>query len=362
MRDPGDDTELIRLFRETSASQGRAPLYAALSSGIADRPDLYRLLLHAPLQQRLPVLLLACTHALLLAEPDHELAQWYPNLTARPRPPEDEALLAAFERFVTERAGVLAAMLGSRSTQTNEIGRCLLLLPAFGLLADEWGPLAHLDVGTSGGLNLLSDRYAYRYTSDDGGDGGNIGAPSPVRLEATTRGTIPLPDAMPTIASRLGVDSDPIDVTDDDAARWLEACVWPDQRDRFLRLRAAIELARSDPPEIMRGDAVASLDPALQRLRLRGSGHPVVTNSWVLNYLTSDQRTAYVAELDRLGATTDLSWVFVEDPTMTPELPWGTVGDGEFKTVVAVARWRGGRRSVEQLATCHPHGYWLHGH
>ena len=31
------------------------------------------------------------------------------------------------------------------------------------LLADEVGPLGHLDVGASGGLNLLLDQYEYRY-------------------------------------------------------------------------------------------------------------------------------------------------------------------------------------------------------
>ena len=58
----------------------------------------------------------------------------------------------------------------TRSTQTNEIGRCALLLPAFGLVAAEVGALAHLDVGTSAGLNLLLPRYRYRYEP-----GGEVG-------------------------------------------------------------------------------------------------------------------------------------------------------------------------------------------
>ena len=62
-------------------------------------------------------------------------------------------------------------------------------------------------------------------------------------LEVTTRGAVPVPDAMPAIGGRLGIDRTPIDVTDPIEARWLEACVWPDQADRFHRLRAAIELA-----------------------------------------------------------------------------------------------------------------------
>ena len=41
-----------------------------------------------------------------------------------------------------------------------------------------------------------------------------------------------------------------------------------------------------------------------------------MTNTWVLNYLTADERRAYVASLDELGADRDLSWVFVEMPVL----------------------------------------------
>ncbi len=50
----------------------------------------------------------------------------------------------------------------------------------------------------------------------------------------------------PLVGARIGLDRSPIDLTDPDAARWLEACVWPDQPDRFHRLQAAIGLAQTD--------------------------------------------------------------------------------------------------------------------
>ncbi len=63
MDDPWDDSELTRRFRESAATtSNRAPLYRALSSGIADDPDLVRLLRHAPVEQQLPVLLFASAH------------------------------------------------------------------------------------------------------------------------------------------------------------------------------------------------------------------------------------------------------------------------------------------------------------
>jgi hypothetical protein len=52
-----------------------------------------------------------------------------------------------------------------RRTQTNEVGRCAVLLPA---LAELPEPLALLEVGASAGLNLLPDRYSYEYLHPDG--------------------------------------------------------------------------------------------------------------------------------------------------------------------------------------------------
>ena len=364
MDDPWDDSELARRFRESgSTSTRRAPLYGALSIGIADDPDLFRLLRHAPLQQQLPVLLFASTHFLLLDEPDGELAEWYPNLTTEHRAPDDPALMPAFKRFVESHDTALVELLATQKTQTNEVGRCGFFLPALALLADEMGPLGHLDVGASGGLNLLLDQYEYHYaekrspTADSDPTVHVVGGPSDVVLDVTTRGAVPLPAHMPQIKRKLGIDRDPIDVTDPSAARWLEACVWPDQADRFHRLRNAIGLATETPPTVRRGDAVESLAAGIADVG--ADGHPVVTNSWVLNYLTSDERRSYLAELERIGAARDVSWVFAEAPGLVPELPI-EVGTLDIDvTALTIARWRDGRRSVETVATCHPHGYWV---
>jgi len=353
-----DDSELQRHFADfATTSSARAPLYAMLSLAISRDPTLYRLLLHAPPTQRLPVLLFACVHELLLEQPDHELAQWYPNLTMTPRSPSDGHVIAALRTFAAEHSERLAQLLSTRTTQTNEVGRCGSFLPALGLLSDEVGPLSLLDVGTSGGLNLLLDRYAYRYRGADGSVA-SVGGPSQVTITVDTTGEVPVPHSIPTIISRCGVDQRPVDLTDAEEARWLEACVWPDQTDRFHRLVAAIGIARRHPPEILCGDAVTSLAPAIERLG--APGHPVVINSWVLNYLTADARAAYLLELERAGSASDLSWVYAEAPANIPELPNSPDPRGADRTVLSMVRWRNGERLVDHLATVHPHGFWMH--
>jgi hypothetical protein len=46
-------------------------------------------------------------------------------------------------------------------------------------------------------------------------------------------------------------------------ARLLECFIWADQQERLARLRAALEIARDDPPEIVAGDYVELLPSLL---------------------------------------------------------------------------------------------------
>jgi hypothetical protein len=80
-------------------------------------------------------------------------------------------------------------------------------------------------VGCSAGLNLNVDRACVTY-----GNRQALGDPaSPVRLSSSIVGDRPVPTrAMPEVVGRIGVDLDPVDVTDEDEARWLRACLWPD--------------------------------------------------------------------------------------------------------------------------------------
>jgi hypothetical protein len=176
-------------------------------------------------------------------------------------------------------------------------------------------------------------------------------------IVCSTRGDGPVPVEIPPVAASRGVDLDPPDLADADDARWMQACCWPDQTDRFERLAAAIAVADTHPPVVVRGDAVDRLESLLTDLV--GSGHPVVTTSWVLNYFEATKRRAFVDRLDEVGASTDLSWVIAESPTLTPELPHGR-STSEERTALTLVTWRRGVRRIRPLGTCHPHGYWLH--
>lgn len=355
-RDAGACQRMFADFARHSANA--APLYADLASGIAADRELAGLLLTAPEVQRQPVLLFACVHWLVLAHPDDELAAHYPNVAARHDPTRRSGpAIDAFRRFCADHDAALRHLLQTRTTQTNEIGRTALLVPVFALVEGETGPLAHVDVGASAGLNLLHPYYDYVYEP-----GGTLGSGSAVRLTCGTRGDPPVPTRRPTVVAAVGLDASPVDVTDEEQARWLEACVWPDQVERFERLEAAIGIAVRHGVDVRQGDAVDDVAALIDEAA--GHGHPVVTTSWVLNYLTSERRTAFVAALDAAARERDLTWVYAENPSLCPELPGAPSREpGPTEpTALVVVRWRDGRRVAHHLADAHPHGRWLHWH
>lgn len=328
----------------------RAPLYSRLASGLAEEDSVLGLLAEAPPPQQIPVTLFAAVHDLLLADPGQPLAGYYPNLAPDPRTDDP---VPAFIAFCAAHRDDIVRLVRSRVPQTNEIGRSALLLVALAQLGDEVGPLAQLDVGASAGLNLLTEHYGYDYAGYRLGPD-RLVLPCSVRGAPTGRHRVPR--TLPAFTTHVGLDANPVDVNDPEQVRWLEACVWPDQTDRFHRLREALAIAREVGVTVRSGDAVDDLESTLEAA---GHGHPVVTTSWVLSYLSAERRAAFMAALERLGEQGDVSWIFAEAPAYAPGLPYPAGLEESDQTVLGLVRWRGGRREVDHLAVCHPHGYWL---
>ena len=149
-----------------------------------------------------------------------------------------------FRAVLGERRAEVEAVMFERRTQTNEPARCAVLLP---LLAALPQPLALLEVGASAGLCLLPDRYRYDY------DGHRLGEGTAPSLRCRPDGDVPLPNALPDVVWRAGLDLNPLDVTDPDQVRWLELLVWPGQEHRLEMLRGALEVARAAPAARDRG-------------------------------------------------------------------------------------------------------------
>ena len=383
------DEEVLGLARQLRdlAEQmfSRLPLYRRLAEASASDLDVVGRLLLAPSERRVPNLLLAAVHDVLLAGRQDVLADWYPSVPAVRGEGHHRARTVGhgrddpwphFRRLALEDDEV-ADRLATRGTQTNEVGRSLALLPALfqAALAAEHPrggvrPLGVVEVGASAGLNLRFGAYGYRYhlPPDPSGLGGtrtvieSVGAGSRLMLDAQLRGdrVPPLPDGALPVATAVGLDRHPLRVSREADARWLVACQWPEEVERLDRLRAAIDQAALQPPVVEEGDAVG--DVARHVRAVPPHALPVVVASWALAYLPVERQRAFLDELDRLGGERDLALVFAEQPERVPGLPVPPrpdgVADGRPTALVRMA-WRDGRRSAHRLADCHPHARWI---
>ncbi len=276
-----------RRFAEDEA-RGKSPLYEELARGVAADDEILDLLLSLPRLKRQPNLLFAAAGYLLGT----------PNGWSR------------FRRGVMQRKDALRTLMLMRSTQTNEPGRCAALLPVLARLPQ---PLALLEVGASAGLCLLPDFYGYDY-------GGQVVQPEAGKSElpifpCAVNAATPVPQTLPRIAWRAGLDLNPVDISDPDQVRWLEALVWPEQTDRLARLRTAIGIATANRPHLVEGDLrrdVARLAAEMPRDMIR-----VIFHTAVLAYVTSpDER----AEFARSAAALCDVWISNEAPRVFPEI------------------------------------------
>ncbi len=325
------------------SSRNASPLYAFLAQRVAQDPEALALVADADPSTTITNLFFGAVHYLLLGGIDHPLAEFYPDLTPQPKPLSEA--YPAFRGFCLEHDQEVRTLVRTRRVQTNEVGRCAALLPAFEEIRQRCGgrPLALVEIGTSAGLHLLWDRYHYDY-----GRAGAVGdSLAPVRLVCEPRGSYPppLPTVMPGVAYRVGIDVAPIDVHDEQATRWLRALIWPEHTDRQRLLAAALTMSRDHPPRIVAGDAEDVLPEVLAEAP--ADAMLCVYDSFTLNQVPRAKRERILACLAEHAAVRDLYRVAQEGWSLT-EPPHIELSTFQSDTVHS-----------ERLAHCESHGRWI---
>ena len=232
--------------------------------------------------------------------------------------------------------------------QTNVVRRTTTLLPAFAAIARAGRDraLALVEIGCSGGLNLLWDRYRHRLTLASGAVQSWGPPESPLTLETEVRssGSLPQLGAELRVCWRVGIDLQPIATADPDGLRWLRALVFPEHRERHTEIEAAAEIARLDPPRLVQGDAVQLAAPLAAEAPEDAT--LVFYASMVLNQIPPAGRAQLRERLVELSRSRPVALLTLG-------------GNVEGFAGLRLEQYRSGAMQKTELGTAHAHGRWL---
>jgi hypothetical protein len=290
------------------------------------------------------MIFLATVHFLLLNGAEHPIAEYFPDIHPEPHPP-DAVLYPLFRDFCFQHQDVIKKLLATHHVQTNEVRRCACLLPSFGLAAEKAQglPLALVEIGASAGLNLFWDCYGYDY-----GNGTIYGnRTSLVQLTCTIRRDIrpPLPETFPQIIARIGIDLNPIDIRDHSAVNWLKAFIWPEHTARFELLHRAIEIARNNPPDLRKGDALKILSGVIDALP--PDSYPCLYHSFVSNQMSPEERELLANIIARHGFNRNLCSISID------------LSEKHKYPRLEMLSYINGIKEHRHLANCSGHSRWL---
>jgi hypothetical protein len=345
--------QVYRHFGEVDAA-GSSPLYQRVAVALSESGEALRAIETAPARKRHPTVILAALH-------DLALAGRAPALAAAYAAADGNAAAGAAIEVLLRMTDSVAAIAVRRKVRADETGRGAVLYPAIAEAARRAGAdaVGLIDVGCSAGLNLTTDRVGITYVN-----GPSLGDPSsPVQLSCSVVGGRPVPvRAMPEVVARVGVDLDPVDVTDADEARWLRACLPPDQPERAARLEAELALAATAPPLLLSGDAVEVLPGAFARVP--AGALPVVTTTWALSRFPLESRLRFLHRLDEAATGRAVAWVSAEGVGVAPAIP--TFGDRRASghSIIGLAVFGHSALRAEAIGRCWSRGRllaWLAG-
>jgi len=282
----------------------------------------------------IPLRLAGGLHALAMSNSEAVLTACYP-----PNPlPDENSFWAVLANVLANQSAELLPWL-EHPPQTNEVARSAVLMAGLLVVASETKlPLRLYEVGASAGLNLILDRYSYRLGDVEAGTSG-----ARLRLAPRWIGSSP-PNASFEVAGRRGVDLLPIDISTAAGRERLLAYVWPDQPQRLMRTRAALEIACADPPRIEKGDAADWAENEISIASEQGVAR-VLMHSVAFQYFSADAQKRIREHIQDVGslARSDaaFAWLRME----------GT-RNGDFSLTLTI--WPSGEERI--LAAPHAHG------
>lgn len=328
-------------FRFAEQTAG-SPMYCFLSKTISKSVELLNIASKADVTQPAPNLFLAAVNYLVAKSPNEELAKYYPNLGGSFEASQE--MFTVFTSFCKKYEDQIINLIKTRLVQTNEVQRCALLLPGLSVVSKLAGSpkIALIDVGASGGLNLLMDQAYVKYS--DGMQTGPMN--SSLQLECELKGTTlhGFKNVL-RIASRIGIDLNPVDLLNPNEREWAMSLLWPDQPERLKRFKTALQLLSNTKILLHKSNANTVLPDVLTEIP--HDQQICVMHSFTLNQFSDSDRKSFdqileVASVNRNIWRMSLEWIGTENPELI------------------ITEYSSGKiNSSKKLAECHGHGEWI---
>ncbi len=338
---------LTRAFRDQAGTCARmgSPFMGRLLGILAEHWDADSALGHkmaayqgdiGPAGHSLPLRVAGGLHALVLQQRDVALCAVYP-----PHDVDDATLEHTVLQTLKTNQDFLIDWTQS-PPQTNEVRRSAALIAMAHMAMSHFDrPIVLSELGASGGLNLMWDRFSLD-------TGRQIHGPKDAVLTLTPEWTgAEPPAAYPQVVDRLGCDLNPLNPRDSDNLLRLTAYLWPDQPHRLALTRAAASVTDA---KVEKSDAIRWLS---QRLEAAPEGHMhIIQHTVAWQYFPAESQARGTAMIEAAGARatpdTPLAWMRME-----------TDGDttGKIGAALTLRLWPGDL--TLDLGRADFHGRWI---
>ena len=290
------------------------------------------------LEDAMPLRVAGGFHALFLAGEEPRLGEIYNGLMS------DQSLVDALVADTARKFDTMLLPWLDGPPQTNEAGRSACVMAALLWLSRRLGPKFALnEIGASAGINTMMGRFHFDL-------GGVPVGPSlsSMRIAPNWRGPAPPSNPVEIVEAR-GCDVSPVDLRDEKQALRLKAYVWPEAKERMVRLDTAIAMAKRAPPDLVQQDAGEFVDALMAQEQEAGVTR-VLFHTIMWQYMPQPTRDAITAAMEEAGERATeakpLAWIALETNRETS------------KHECRVRYWSGGADEV-LLAEGHPHGAWV---
>lgn len=289
-----------------------------------------------PAGHSLPLRICGGLHALVLQKRDNGLCAAYPPNDVTDAALEDAVLTAlkTHEDFLIDWT--------QSPPQTNEVRRSAALIAMAHVALSHFDrPIILSELGASGGLNLMWDRFALTLPKARFGPDSAV-----LALQPDWTGNLP-PSAYPQVVDRSGVDLNPLNPRDSADLLRLTAFLWADQPHRLELTKAAAAVCDAT---VEKGDAIKWLETRLEAVP-QGHLHIIQnTVAWQYFPIACQDRGRALIEAAGARATREspLAWMQME-----------TDGDttGAIGAALTLRLWPGDLKLC--LGRADFHGRWI---